>query len=95
MDDESCLGALVMMFEQALKAVAALDEPRRAEFLARLDLVRQRCQHVGYGVGDDANDLWARHGRTTRLARGSLVEQRPWVRQLAGDARRARRRAAR
>jgi hypothetical protein len=63
MDDESYLGALVRMFEQALKAVAALDEPQRAEFLARLDLVRQRRQHIGYGVGDDVNDLWTQHGQ--------------------------------
>jgi hypothetical protein len=63
MDDEAYLGALVRMFEQALKAVVALDESQQAEFLARLDAVRQRCQDIGYGVGDDANELWAQRGR--------------------------------
>ena len=63
MDDESYLGALVRMFEQALKAVVALPESQRPEFLARLDAVRQRCQDIGYGVGDDVNELWAQGGR--------------------------------
>lgn len=62
MDDESYLGALVRMYEQALKAVFALPESLRPAFLARLDAVRERCQHIGYGVGDDVNDLWAQHG---------------------------------
>jgi len=63
MDDESYLGALVRMFEQALKAVAALPESQEREFLARLDAVRQRCQDIGYGVGDDVNKLWMQRAR--------------------------------
>jgi hypothetical protein len=51
------------MFEQALKAVVALPESQRPEFLARLDAVRQRCQDIGYGVGDNVNELWALGGR--------------------------------
>jgi len=63
MDDEGYLGALVRMFEQALKAVTALPESRRPEFLLRLDTVRGRCHNFGYGVGDDMDQLWAEHGR--------------------------------
>ena len=63
MDDESYLGALVRMFEQALKAVAALDEAQRPGFLGRLGAVRQCCQDIGYGVADDVNELWTQRGR--------------------------------
>ena len=63
MDDEAYLGALVRMFEQAVKAVAVLTESQRPELLTRLDSVRQRCQDIGYGVGDDVNDLWAERGQ--------------------------------
>ncbi|WP_372527110.1 hypothetical protein [Piscinibacter sp.] len=63
MDDEAYLGALVRMFEQALKAIAALPAPQRPEFLSRLEAVRSRCDNIGYGVGDDMDQLWAERGR--------------------------------
>jgi hypothetical protein len=63
MDDEAYLGALVRMFEQALKAIAALPAPQRLEFLSRLEAVRSGCHNIGYGVGDDMDQLWAEHGR--------------------------------
>jgi hypothetical protein len=62
MDDESYLGALVRMFEQALTAVTALPPVQQAPLWARLEIVRDRCQGIGYGVGDNIADLFAEHG---------------------------------
>ena len=61
-EDESYLDALVRMFEQALKAVAALPETQRDPLWARLDAVR-RVSHdnLGYGVGEDMDDLLAEY----------------------------------
>ncbi|WP_185957713.1 hypothetical protein [Tepidiphilus olei] len=62
MEDEGFYDALVNMFEQALKYVLALPEPQQAPFLVRLDRVRQLGQNVGWGVGDNFNDLWLQAG---------------------------------
>ncbi|WP_394808052.1 hypothetical protein [Nitrosomonas sp.] len=61
-EDESYLDALVRMFEQALKAVAALPEIQRDPLWTRLDAVR-RVSHdnLGYGVGEDMDDLLAEY----------------------------------
>lgn len=62
MDDEGFYGALVRMFEQALKYVLALPKAQQAAFLARLDRVRQLGQNVGWGVGDDFDHFWSEAG---------------------------------
>jgi hypothetical protein len=63
MDDDTYLSALVRMFEQALKTMATLPDEQRATLRARLKVVRDRCIHnLGYGVGDNMNDLLAEHG---------------------------------
>ena len=62
MDDEGFYDALVRMFEQALKYVLALPAAQQAAFLARLDLVRQLGQNVGWGVGDDFDHFWSAAG---------------------------------
>jgi hypothetical protein len=62
MDDETYLGALVRMFEQAVTAVTALPPAQQAPLWARLAIVRDRCQGIGYGVGDNIADLFAEHG---------------------------------
>lgn len=63
MDDEAYLSALVRMFEQALKTMATLPDEQRAPLRARLEVVRDRCLHnLGYGVGDNMQDLLAEHG---------------------------------
>ena len=61
MDDETYLEALERMFEQALKAIAALPPPQRPALWTRLDVVRHRSQDIGYGVGDNMVDLFAEH----------------------------------
>jgi hypothetical protein len=62
LQDEGYFNALVRMFEQALKTIALLPEASRAELLARLDAVRRTSHHLGYGVGDDMDDLLAGYG---------------------------------
>ncbi|MEZ5644079.1 MAG: hypothetical protein R3E99_02760 [Burkholderiaceae bacterium] len=61
LQDEGYFDALVRMFEQALKVTATSPEAQRPALMARLDLVRQRCHNLGYGVGDDMDALFAAH----------------------------------
>jgi hypothetical protein len=58
MDDEDFYDALVRMFAQALRSCGALEPAERTPFLARLKAVRDRCQELGYGVGDETDLLW-------------------------------------
>ena len=51
-DDEAFMTALVRMFEQALKQVAALPEDQRGVLLDRLDQVSVVSDALGYGVAD-------------------------------------------
>ena len=60
--DESYFDALVRMFEQAFKAIAALPDWQRPPLWARLDAVRGISHNFGYGVGDDMDALLAEHG---------------------------------
>ena len=62
LQDEGYFDALVRMFEQALKIIAALpDEPRPALW-DRLDAVRRISHNFGYGVGDYMDALMAEYG---------------------------------
>lgn len=62
LQDEGYFDALVRMFEQALKTIAALPEAERPALLERTDEVRRISHNVGYGVGDDMDELLAEHG---------------------------------
>ena len=62
LQDEGYFDALVRMFEQALKAIDALPAVHRPPLLGRLDTVRRLGHNLGYGVGDDMDDLLAEHG---------------------------------
>jgi hypothetical protein len=57
--DEGYFNALVRMFGQALKVMDALPEGRRSALLGRLDAVRRLGHNLGYGVGDNMDDLLA------------------------------------
>jgi len=62
LQDEGYFDALVRMFGQALKIIAALpDEPRPALW-DRLDVVRRISHNFGYGVGEDLDTLLAEYG---------------------------------
>jgi hypothetical protein len=58
--DESYFNSLTRMFKQALIGIGRLPRGRRDALLARLDRVRELCQDVGYGVGDDVDDSFRR-----------------------------------
>jgi hypothetical protein len=62
MDDEGYFNALVRMFEQALKAIAALEPSQQENFVERLKRVQSKGHKWGWGVGDDMDDLMAEHG---------------------------------
>lgn len=62
LQDEAYFDALVRMFGQALKVMDALPEVPRSALLGRLDAVRCLGHNLGYGVGDDMDDLLAEHG---------------------------------
>jgi len=62
MQDEGYFGALVRMFEQAIKLADTLPTVPRDAFVARLDRVRLVSHNFGYGVGDDLDFLLAEYG---------------------------------
>jgi len=62
LQDEGYFDALVRMFEQSLKTIAALPEDQRSALWERLDEVRRISHNFGYGVGDDMDDLLAEFG---------------------------------
>jgi hypothetical protein len=55
--DEGYFGALVHMFEQALKFTCQLPASDRDALIVRLDRVRTISHNLGYGVGDDMDSL--------------------------------------
>lgn len=62
MNDEGYFNALVRMFEQALKVIAALDPGEQDAFVKRLERVRSEGHNWGWGVGDDMDDLMVAYG---------------------------------
>lgn len=57
LQDEAYFDALVRMFQQALKTIANLADVQRQPLWDRLDAVRRLCHNIGYGVGDEMDDL--------------------------------------
>lgn len=62
MEDEGYFNALVRMFEQALKAIVALEPDRQISFVERIERVRREGHNLGWAVGDDMDDLVAEYG---------------------------------
>jgi hypothetical protein len=58
MEDESYFVALIRMYERSLEFVLSLPSAERANYLERLDKLRSRGRHVGWGVQDELNSLW-------------------------------------
>jgi hypothetical protein len=58
MEDESYFDALIRMYDQALTLVSNLPAETRRGYVDRLDKLRARGQHVGWGVEDELNSLW-------------------------------------
>ena len=61
LQDEGYFGALVRMFEQALKATCGLPAGQRELLLDRLCAVREKSHNFGYGVGDGMDALLAEY----------------------------------
>jgi len=59
--EEGFFGALVRMFEQALKSANTLPANDRDSLIARLNRVRKISHAFGYGVGDDMDYLLAKY----------------------------------
>jgi hypothetical protein len=58
MDDETYYVALVRMYDRALKFALNLPRDERVTYLQRLDKLRARGKHFGWGVEDELNSLW-------------------------------------
>ena len=58
LEDESYFVALIRMYERSLEFVLSLLPAERANYLGRLDKLRSRGKHVGWGVQDELNDSW-------------------------------------
>ena len=55
--DERYFDSMISMFDQALKLAANLPVAEKSALLERLDQVRQVSHDLGYGVGDNMDDL--------------------------------------
>jgi hypothetical protein len=66
MEDESYFLSLIRMYSQALRLVSNLPADERAGYIDRLDKVRSRGRHVGWGVEDELNNLWYAAGLEER-----------------------------
>lgn len=62
LQDEGYFDALVRMFEQALKCIAAWPEVPRSALWNRLDVVRRISHNFGYGVGGDMDAVLSEYG---------------------------------
>ena len=58
MEDESYFLSLIRTYGQSLRLVSNLPPDARDGYIYRLDKVRSRGRHVGWGVEDELNDLW-------------------------------------
>jgi hypothetical protein len=58
MEDESYFLALIRMYNQALRLASNLPPDGRAGYVDRLDKLRSRGRHLGWGVQDELNSLW-------------------------------------
>jgi hypothetical protein len=58
MEDESYFVALIRMYERSLEFVLSLPPAERANYVERLDKLRSRGRHVGWGVQDELNSRW-------------------------------------
>jgi hypothetical protein len=58
MEDESYFVALIRMYDRSLKFALNLPPAERVTCLQRLDKLRSRAGHIGWGVQDELNSLW-------------------------------------
>jgi hypothetical protein len=58
MEDESYFAALIRMYGRSLEFVSSLPPAERATYLERLDKLRSRARHIGWGVEEELNSRW-------------------------------------
>jgi len=58
MDDQAYFLSLIRMYSQAIRFVSNLPPDVRIGYADRLDKLRSRGRHVGWGVEDELNSLW-------------------------------------
>ena len=58
LSDERYFVALIRMYDQSVNCVLSLPLAERRAYVERLDKLRSRAKHVGWGVEDQLNDLW-------------------------------------
>ena len=56
--DERYFVALIRMYDRSVNRVLSLPPAERRPYVERLDKLRLRGKHVGWGVEDELNDLW-------------------------------------
>jgi hypothetical protein len=61
-ENENFYDALVRIFEQALKYIALSSNDKKSELISRLDRVRVLGDNLGWGVGEDFDNLWEEAG---------------------------------
>ena len=57
-ESETYVIALIRMYDRSVNCVLSLPLAERRGYVERLGKVRSRAKHVGWGVGDELNDLW-------------------------------------
>jgi hypothetical protein len=57
-DDERYFIALIRMYDRSVNFVSTLPPTERHAYIERLDKLRSRSKHVGWGVEDALNSLW-------------------------------------
>jgi hypothetical protein len=62
MEGDTWFSSLVRTYANALQVTTTLPPERQEPLLTRLDRVREMCSDLGWGVGDDVNQLWADYG---------------------------------
>ena len=58
MEDESYFVALIRMYDRSLQLALNLPPAEGVAYLERLDKLRSRAGHIGWGVQDELNSLW-------------------------------------
>ena len=56
--DERYFVALIRMYDRSVNCVFSLPPAERRPYVERLDKLRLRGKHVGWGVEDELNELW-------------------------------------
>jgi hypothetical protein len=57
-EDEKYFAALIRMYGRCLNFVSSLQPGERRSYLERLNNLRSRASHVGWGVEEELNSLW-------------------------------------